>query len=116
MSSEEIVLGILNDTYICTHDGYAYFLGPQADKTMTWHDAITWCESLGNEYELPNKDVLEQCYKKQEIKTQFNTDFYWSSSEYSGTYSWYQTFNNGDQYGNNKNDSNYVRAVRRLQV
>ena len=116
MSEQDILMGILDGTYICTQNGYAYFLGTQADKTMTWHDAITWCESLGNEYELPNKDVLEQCYKKQEIKTQFNTDFYWSSSEYSSSDSWNQFFVNGYQYNSNKLNSCYVRAVRRLPV
>ena len=37
---------------------------------------------------------------------------YWSSSEYAAYGAWYQTFNNGDQYGTDKTLTNYVRPVR----
>ena len=47
----------------------------------------------------------------------FAAAYYWSSSEYSATNAWRQGFNNGNQdYNVDKNDSYYVRAVRRLPV
>ena len=41
---------------------------------------------------------------------------YWSSSEYSASGAWVQTFGSGYQANGNKGDSYYVRAVRRLPV
>ena len=41
---------------------------------------------------------------------------YWSSSEFSDTNAWRQSFINGGQFTNGKNDSSYVRAVRRLAI
>ena len=46
----------------------------------------------------------------------FAADYYWSSSEYSATGAWFQTFDGGSQANPLKNDSYYVRAVRRLPV
>jgi hypothetical protein len=37
---------------------------------------------------------------------------YWSSSEYSSDYAWYQLFVNGLQFHANKNNTGWVRAVR----
>lgn len=46
----------------------------------------------------------------------FDSAYYWSSSEYSSTFAWRQTFNNGTQVLNFKDDNRYVRAVRRVAV
>ena len=46
----------------------------------------------------------------------FAADLYWSSSEYSSSGAWRQGFVNGVQDGNDKGNSYYVRAVRRLPV
>jgi len=45
-----------------------------------------------------------------------NLSFYWSSSEWSAGRAWYQTFTNGIQNDAPKNQSRYVRAVRRVPV
>lgn len=50
-------------------------------------------------------------FKKLEA---FVADGYWSSTEYSSDYCWYQSFYYGYQHYNDKNSSYYVRAVRRL--
>ena len=42
----------------------------------------------------------------------FSTGTYWSSSELSGTFAWYQTFGYGTQNFNYKNATDYVRPVR----
>jgi hypothetical protein len=41
---------------------------------------------------------------------------YWSSTEDTAEFAWYQNFNNGSQAFNYKNPSIYVRAVRRIAV
>jgi len=47
----------------------------------------------------------------------FASDYYWSSTESSAYDAWKQGFGNGDQNnGLNKDDSYYVRAVRRIAV
>ena len=45
-----------------------------------------------------------------------NGTFYWSSSEFSASASWSQTFQYGGQFGTTKTASYYVRAVRRVPV
>jgi hypothetical protein len=46
----------------------------------------------------------------------FAAAYYWSSSEYSATNAWRQTFDTGNQANGSKDLSYYVRAVRRLPV
>jgi hypothetical protein len=47
----------------------------------------------------------------------FITDYYWSSTQYSGSYAWRQTFIDGYQpYSYGKSGLGYVRAVRRVAV
>ena len=46
----------------------------------------------------------------------FASGYYWSSSEFSDTAAWNQTFNGGFQDVTNKGFSYYVRAVRRLAI
>jgi hypothetical protein len=42
--------------------------------------------------------------------------WYWSSTQYSANYAWYQNFNNGTQDWINKNDDSRVRAVRVIPI
>lgn len=115
-TKEEILLGILNSTYICTNDGYAYFLGPEADKKMAWEKAIDWCKNLGDNYELPDNTCLSACYKNEELRKQFKLDWYWSSIEFNSTGSWLQDFFAGSQYSNYKGNYGNVRAVRKVKI
>jgi hypothetical protein len=46
-----------------------------------------------------------------------STNPYWTSTEYAANYAWYQQIYNGEQlYGGLKNETTYVRAVRRVPV
>jgi len=54
-------------------------------------------------------------FKDTGAETFLNAD-YWSSTENSATTSWYQALNNGQQSSNNKTNSIYVRAIRRVAV
>jgi hypothetical protein len=46
----------------------------------------------------------------------FAAGFYWSSTEFSATAAWFQSFANGNQASSSKSNSHYVRAVRRVAV
>jgi len=46
----------------------------------------------------------------------FAAAYYWSSTEYSATFAWMQTFNNGYQTYYSKDGSYRVRCVRRLAI
>ena len=79
---EHLILdGVLrNEPFICCHDGYAYFLGPEAPTRLNWQDAMNWCKSLGDEYELPTKEVLNVCCENESIRKEFLPDWHWSST------------------------------------
>jgi hypothetical protein len=61
---------------------------------------------------LPSKDELNQMYAQKTAIGGFATNYYWSSSEYSSFYAWYQYFTNGGQNASSKGNGSYVRAVR----
>jgi hypothetical protein len=46
----------------------------------------------------------------------FEADAYWSSTQYSDSYAWYQGFDNGDQYNDSKGAELRARAVRLIPV
>jgi Protein of unknown function (DUF1566) len=48
----------------------------------------------------------------------FGSSSYWSSTEVTSNYAWFQLFSTGRQYsyGNQKTDSLFVRAIRRVAV
>ncbi|QEZ48524.1 DUF1566 domain-containing protein [Cupriavidus oxalaticus] len=48
----------------------------------------------------------------------FEEEWYWTSTQYAGysVYAWSQSFHDGDQTGNHKNDEFRARAVRRLKI
>ena len=118
---EHLILdGVLrNEPFICVYDGYAYFLGPEAPTELDWQDSIDWCKSLGDGYELPNKEVLTECWKNESIREEFYHEWYWSSTVHK-TYkdcAWVQNFGFGFQ-GNDYQTSSYyyVRAVRKIKI
>jgi len=47
----------------------------------------------------------------------FTSNYYWSSTEYSSTYGWLQSFSDGNQtYTTKTNSALYVRGVRRIAI
>lgn len=46
----------------------------------------------------------------------FIENYYWSSTQYSSSYAWYQNFGNGTQLNYFKNVASYVRAVRKVLI
>jgi len=103
-----------NAPIICELNGFKWLLGPKAPFSLNWNDAIEWCKRVGGE--LPPRDILLLSYMKEEIKKEFAATYYWSSTELTATYAWYQSFSYGSQSKAIKTYSGYVRAVRRLAI
>jgi hypothetical protein len=61
---------------------------------------------------LPSKDELNLMYAQKTAIGGFASNYYWSSSEYTANGAWFQFFRYGDQVFFNKDDTDYVRAVR----
>ena len=61
---------------------------------------------------LPSKDEMNQMYLQKKAIGGFVNNFYWSSSEDSGSYAWLQYFRNGNESSNIKSSALYVRAIR----
>ena len=61
---------------------------------------------------LPSEDELNKLYLKKADIGGFESDTYWSSSEYSNGTAWKQSFYDGSQYYGNKDSDGYVRPVR----
>lgn len=98
--------------FICEIDGKKWYLGPEADKRMTWDEAKEWAEKQG--CMLPPREVLLMCYIKEDIRKQFNQEWYWSSGEcYNepARYAWGQLFDDGFQYNGIKDGALYARGV-----
>jgi len=72
--------------------------------------------SLGgyDDWFLPSKDELNQMYVNLHLQGVggFAIGAYWSSSEYSASSAWFQSFNAGDQFNGSKDTPIHVRAVR----
>ena len=61
---------------------------------------------------LPSKDELYELYKQRDSVGGFETDKYWSSSQYVAYAAWGQYFTNGYQSGSATHYANGVRPVR----
>lgn len=77
-------------------------------------------DSTGLKWFMPSKDELNMMYDNRTVITSqggdaFQTDHpYWSSSEVSSYFVWYQNFSNGSQYENSKNGACHCRLLRRV--
>ena len=65
-----------------------------------------------SDWYLPSRDELDKLYLNKTVVGGFASAYYWSSSEYTNNLAWWQGFDNGFKYGNLKNITHYVRAVR----
>ena len=95
-------------------NGSRWILGPEAPEELNWNDAVAWCKAVGGE--LPPRELLLMAYMNEEIRDLFTATYYWSSTEFTATGAWVQSFLNGFQDYGNKTDTGYVRAVRRLDI
>jgi len=68
-----------------------------------------------SDWYLPSKDELNILYLNKAAIGGFVNNYYWTSSENSGSfqyYAWKQSFNDGAQNLSTKNYGNYIRAIR----
>jgi len=104
-----------NAPIICEINGYRWLLGPESDEEICWQDAKVWCESVGGE--LPPREILLMAYLNEDIRSMFETEWYWSSTEFYTIAAWLQYFFNGSQTNDNKtNGYYYVRAVKKVKI
>lgn len=87
---------------------------------ISLHPAANFCKGLSingyTDWYLPAKDELNLLYTNRGSLDGFVQSYYWSSTQYSSTFSWYQSFDNGFQDTYYKTYSGYVRGVRRVAV
>ncbi len=86
--------------------------GPTAPKSMTWEEAIEWCNSLGNGWNLPTR--LELIYAFDTEEPGFDNIPYWSCTVYrdASDLAWFVDFYDGFVSASTKTTSYYLRAVR----
>jgi hypothetical protein len=63
-------------------------------KNMNWADAEKFCDSLGNDWRLPNKDELNKLFQHKDRIGGFNGNWYWSSTVDENGDAWMQAFEN----------------------
>ena len=86
---------------------------------MNWEDAKKACKALGDGWRLPDRSELNYIYQNKVAIGGFTNFKYWSSTEdeikyaWAGTnYAWVQTLDDGYQVYDDKDNTNYVRAIR----
>ena len=88
---------------------------PGGDK-YTWEAAKKACDDLNengySDWHLPSKEELNKLYLNRSAVGGFSDYDYWSSTEGSADYAWFQYFDNGIQIIYYKNYNLCVRAVR----
>jgi hypothetical protein len=84
------------------------------EEEMTWEQAIEVCKNLGDGWRLPTKLEMEVIYSQLHENGigNFEASCYWSSTEYNLGGAWLLNFGNGDTYGDGKNNTGKIRAVR----
>lgn len=112
----------VDETLICTLDGYQFYLGPEYDGELEWDDAKKWCESLGENYELPNRLVMLAICMNEATAALLTEDSYWTSTEFEVDpfyAAWLQEWSSGSpglQGYASKSHLYRARAVRRCRL
>ena len=84
-------------------------------KEMHWDDAKKICDSLGNDWRMPNKDELNILFQYKDRIGGFNGNWYWSSTlDNNYNDAWMQAFGNKIEGTGfmSRTMPLYVRAVR----
>ena len=95
---------------------HTILLPSEAEKRMSWPDAMEWAKSLNAD--LPTRAELVMAFEQH--RSQFKEAAYWSNTpdadpEYAG-WAWYQHFGLGYQTTNHQGLELRARAVRRLTI
>ena len=87
-------------------------LADQADKRLTWKQAMAWAKKL--KAELPARPVSALLFAN--VRSQFEPAWYWTCEELDGSCAWHQGFGNGYQYYGPKSCEGRARAVRLIPL
>ena len=84
-------------------------------EQLNWFDAMERFgpDGTDRDWRLPTRSELSFIHENKEEIGGFEASYYWSSTEYTSIYAWYQRFSDGYQNGNSKYDAYAVRCVRR---
>jgi hypothetical protein len=110
---------------------YDLYLAPKSSEVdCTWDEAMSYADKAEicghTDWVVPNRSELLRLYELLGPEHTTITEFkeggsevfvahgYWSSAESTATYSWYQSFSNGNQPTTNKAHDSYLRLVRRV--
>jgi hypothetical protein len=75
--------------------------------------AADYTNNSKTDWHLPSRDEWRELYIQRATVGGFLTDDYWSSSESSATYAWFQRFSDSKQYSRPKTYNTHgVRPVR----
>ena len=101
--------GQVNTTAIVATQGSGDYAAKFCDVFLTEYHSIMY-----DDWFLPSKDELNLMYNnlKSAGVGNFESDYYWSSSETLADGAWNQHFGNGSQNANMKDGQRSVRAVR----
>ena len=110
---------------IAVRDGgkHGLVVAMQDQGYSSWYEANDLLSDANNhdvngakfmDWRLPTKRELNLMYVvyNNGNAASLNTNYYWSSTESDNSVAWEQDFYGGSQYGSNKDDTIYVRAVR----
>ena len=79
---------------------------------VDWEAACAFAASVGGE--LPTR--AEQALLYANLKDQFQPRWYWSGEQAGPSTAWYQDFNDGYQFDDDRSYEGRARAVRRLPI
>ena len=82
------------------------------EKSFVWQEAQRLAKAHGQGWHLPTKDELALLYAQRKVVRGFAYNSYWSSTEFSSNYAWFQDFTSGNQNSSSKSATLPVRAVR----
>jgi hypothetical protein len=98
-------------------DAHLVLAPDEPGKCHEWQAAIDWAATVRagghDDWQLPTR--VESALLYANLRDQFDTSaWYWTRSQYSAGYAWYQNFNHGNQLNYVKSYEGRARAVRRL--
>lgn len=103
-----------------TEDGQHGLIASTHDLSGTadWDEAIQYClDYEGNGFKdwyLPSIEELDLLFKQKDKVGIFERFCYWSATEYAEHFGWFQHFLSGAQDNDFKDNTCYVRAIRKF--
>ncbi len=111
--------GLANTTALVSKKGSRAYISNYSTTAETTEDYAarvcdTLVEGVYDDWFLPSKDELNLMYVnlKKNNQGDFSDKSYWSSSERNAQLAWYQNFDDGDQFYNDRYGGRWVRPVR----